>query len=231
MGSWKEQESKETAEREGCSGGWKLRMRGEEGKRWRGKQWYRWEKVDRGRIENGLCIWRSLAFLVSDFVSTSGVELRGLCWLGEMTRELETFPLLFPSLSLSFSFSAPPPVPSVTLLQSSHTTASMRFDAILIWCSTVDLLRTGTNERSCCSTCTIQTDFGFYSIVIVLGTIVYNSELHIYLLYNAQNHVQTSRTRNTEYCVQKNILLFIVKILVYFCSFNVNSISYIRKIR
>jgi len=40
-------------------GGCKLQIRGEEGKevkRRRGKQWYTRERVDRGRIENGLCI-------------------------------------------------------------------------------------------------------------------------------------------------------------------------------
>lgn len=53
------------------------------------------EKEELGwRRRGGLCIRRSLAFLVSDFVSTSGVESRGLCWLGEMSRVLwGTLPL------------------------------------------------------------------------------------------------------------------------------------------
>lgn len=158
MGSWKEQESKEAAENEKDAQGvanfeWKGGVR-----RRRGKQRYRRERVDRRRIENGLCIWRSLAFLVSDFVSTSGVELRGLCWLGEMTREPETFPLSFPFSLILFLLS--PPAPLVTLLQPSHPMPSvpMRFNATLIWCPTADLLRMETNETSCRSTCTIRAD-------------------------------------------------------------------------
>lgn len=62
-----------------------LRGRARERERERGREC---PGTRRGGIRGGgLCIWRSLAFLVSDFVSTSGVESREVCVVGLGGRE------------------------------------------------------------------------------------------------------------------------------------------------
>lgn len=79
-----------------------------------------WNEEGWNKKREGSCIWRSLAFLVSDFVSTSGVESREVCVVGleEKEREREkwvecsgkpSLPLPLPSLSF---LSIPPWLPA-----------------------------------------------------------------------------------------------------------------------